>query len=50
MYSMYMSEERSTRKIATNFSSHLVMIQPVPGKMRLEMVIGIQNEILDGER
>jgi len=26
----------------------LVLLQPVPGKMRLEMVIGMQNEILDG--
>jgi len=25
------------------------LLQPVPGKMQLEMVIGIQNEILDGE-
>jgi len=25
------------------------MVQPVPDKMRLEMVIGMQNEILDGE-
>jgi len=26
-----------------------VLIQPVSGKMRLEMVIGIQNRILEGE-
>ena len=25
------------------------LLQPVPRKMKLEMVIGIQNEILDGE-
>jgi hypothetical protein len=31
----------------SNFVSHY--IPPVPGKMRLEIVIGIQNEILDGE-
>ena len=28
---------------------NLGLLQPVPGKIRLEMVIGIQNKILDGE-
>jgi len=31
------------------YSSFSGEVQPVAGKMRLEMVIGIQNEILSGE-
>jgi len=32
-----------------HFLCTVCVLQPVPGKMRLEMVIGIQNEILDSE-
>ena len=37
-------------KITIRVMICVIVLQPVPEKMRLEMVIGIQNEILDGYR
>jgi len=41
-------QERKTHKYISHIYIHLSQTQPVPWKMRLGMVIGMQNEILIG--